>query len=117
MTVSSNTTIPVTLRTVEQDLGVDNKVASFSVPLWATVNMDGTSIMQGVATVFIAQVYDIDIGIAGYLMVVLTATLASVGTAGIPSVGLVTLAKIGRAACRERAEGEGVGVDMTTGRV
>src|SRR5690554_163609 len=93
-TASSNATIPVTLRTVEEELGVDNKVASFSVPLGATINMDGTAIMQGVATVFIAQVYGIDIGLTGYLMVVLTATLASIGTAGIPSVGLVTLAMV-----------------------
>ncbi|HEX7762269.1 MAG TPA: dicarboxylate/amino acid:cation symporter, partial [Cellvibrio sp.] len=93
-TASSNATLPVTLRTVEHDLGVDNKVASFSVPLGATINMDGTAIMQGVATVFIAQAYNIDIGIAGYLMVILTATLASVGTAGVPGVGLVTLAMV-----------------------
>lgn len=93
-TASSNATIPVTLRTVEEELGVDNKVASFSVPLGATINMDGTAIMQGVATVFIAQVYGIDIGLTGYLMVVLTATLASIGTAGIPSVGLITLAMV-----------------------
>lgn len=93
-TSSSNATLPVNLRTVEHDLGVDNKVASFAVPLGATVNMDGTAIMQGVATVFIAQAYQIDIGIAGYLMVILTATLASIGTAGVPSVGLVTLAMV-----------------------
>ncbi|MEN0038099.1 MAG: dicarboxylate/amino acid:cation symporter [Cellvibrio sp.] len=93
-TASSNATIPITLRTVEHDLGVDNKVASFSIPLGATVNMDGTAIMQGVATVFIAQAYGIDIGIAGYLMVVLTATLASIGTAGVPGVGLVTLTMV-----------------------
>lgn len=93
-TASSNATLPVTLRTVEHDLGVDNKVASFSVPLGATINMDGTAIMQGVATVFIAQAYNIDIGITGYLMVILTATLASVGTAGVPGVGLVTLAMV-----------------------
>ncbi len=93
-TASSNATLPITLRTVEHDLGVDNKVASFSVPLGATINMDGTAIMQGVATVFIAQAYNIDIGIAGYLMVILTATLASVGTAGVPGVGLVTLAMV-----------------------
>lgn len=93
-TASSNATIPITLRTVEHDLGVDNKVASFSVPLGATVNMDGTAIMQGVATVFIAQAYNIDIGIAGYLMVILTATLASIGTAGVPGVGLVTLTMV-----------------------
>lgn len=93
-TASSNATLPVTLRTVEKDLGVDNKVASFSVPLGATINMDGTAIMQGVATVFIAQAYNIDIGLTGYLLVILTATLASVGTAGVPGVGLVTLAMV-----------------------
>lgn len=93
-TASSNATIPITLRTVEHDLGVDNKVASFSIPLGATVNMDGTAIMQGVATVFIAQAYNIDIGIAGYLMVILTATLASIGTAGVPGVGLITLTMV-----------------------
>lgn len=93
-TASSNATLPITMRTVEHDLGVDNKVSSFSVPLGATINMDGTAIMQGVATVFIAQAYNIDIGIAGYLMVILTATLASVGTAGVPGVGLVTLAMV-----------------------
>lgn len=93
-TSSSNATLPINLRTVEHDLGVDNKVASFAVPLGATVNMDGTAIMQGVATVFIAQAYQIDIGIAGYLMVILTATLASIGTAGVPAVGLVTLAMV-----------------------
>ncbi|WP_049631174.1 dicarboxylate/amino acid:cation symporter [Cellvibrio sp. pealriver] len=93
-TASSNATLPVTMRTVEHDLGVDNKVSSFSVPLGATINMDGTAIMQGVATVFIAQVYNIDIGVSGYLMVILTATLASIGTAGVPSVGLVMLAMV-----------------------
>ena len=93
-TASSNATLPITMRTVEHDLGVDNKVASFSVPLGATINMDGTAIMQGVATIFIAQAYNIDIGLAGYLMVILTATLASVGTAGVPGVGLVTLAMV-----------------------
>lgn len=93
-TSSSNATLPVSLRTCEHDLGVDNKVCSFSIPLGATINMDGTAIMQGVATVFIAQAYNIDIGIAGYLMVILTATLASIGTAGVPSVGLVTLAMV-----------------------
>lgn len=93
-TASSNATLPVTMRTVEHDLGVDNKVSSFSVPLGATINMDGTAIMQGVATIFIAQVYGIDIGASGYLMVILTATLASIGTAGVPSVGLVMLAMV-----------------------
>lgn len=93
-TASSNATLPITMRTVEHDLGVDNKVASFSVPLGATINMDGTAIMQGVATVFIAQAFNVDIGLGGYLMVILTATLASIGTAGVPGVGLVTLAMV-----------------------
>ncbi|VUD63991.1 Proton/glutamate-aspartate symporter [Thalassocella blandensis] len=91
---SSNATIPVTLDTVENRLGVNNEVASFTVPLGATINMDGTAIMQGVATVFIAQYYAIDIGLSGYLMVILTATLASIGTAGVPGVGLIMLTMV-----------------------
>jgi Na+/H+-dicarboxylate symporter len=93
-TSSSAATLPVTLRNTEERLGVDNSIASFTIPLGATVNMDGTAIMQGVATVFIAQVYAIDIGLSGYLSVVLTATLASIGTAGVPGVGLVMLAMV-----------------------
>jgi DAACS family dicarboxylate/amino acid:cation (Na+ or H+) symporter len=93
-TASSGATIPVTLRTVEYKLGVRNSVASFTVPLGATLNMDGTAMMQGVATVFIANVYGVDLSLADYLLVVLTATLASVGTAAIPAVGLVTLAMV-----------------------
>lgn len=93
-TSSSNASIPVTLRTAEERLGVDNRIASFTVPLGATINMDGTAIMQGVATVFIAQAYNIDIGLTGYLMVILTATMASIGTAGVPGVGLITLALV-----------------------
>lgn len=93
-TSSSNATMPVTLETMEAKLGVDNSVASFTIPLGATINMDGTAIMQGVATVFIAQAYGVEIGIGGYLMVILTATLASVGTAGVPGVGLITLAMV-----------------------
>lgn len=93
-TSSSNATLPVTLETVEHRLGVKNEVASFTVPLGATINMDGTAIMQGVATVFIAQAYNIDISMTGYLMVVVTATLASIGTAGVPGVGLITLALV-----------------------
>ncbi|SYZ82983.1 proton/glutamate symporter [Vibrio paracholerae] len=91
-TASSNATIPITMETVKNRLGVDNKVASFTVPLGATVNMDGTAIMQGVATAFIAQAFNIDLTMTDYLMVILTATLASVGTAGVPGVGLVMLA-------------------------
>ena len=93
-TASSNATIPVTLNTVEKRLGVDKSVASFTVPLGATINMDGTAIMQGVATVFIASVYMVDLTIGDYLTVVLTATLASIGTAGVPGVGLIMLTMV-----------------------
>jgi Na+/H+-dicarboxylate symporter len=93
-TASSSATIPVTLRAVEQRLGVSNRVASFTVPLGATINMDGTAIMQGVATVFIAQAFNLELGLTDYLLVIATATLASVGTAGVPGVGLVTLAMV-----------------------
>ncbi|MBT7444528.1 MAG: dicarboxylate/amino acid:cation symporter [Methylococcales bacterium] len=93
-TASSNATIPITLRTVTQRLGVDNSVASFTVPFGATINMDGTAIMQGVATVFIANVYGVDLGITGYLTVILMSVLASVGTAGVPGVGLIMLSMV-----------------------
>lgn len=93
-TATSTATIPVTLDTVEHKLGVKNKVSSFVVPLGATINMDGTAIMQGVATVFIAQAYGLDLSMTDYLLVVLTATMASIGTAGVPGVGLVTLAMV-----------------------
>jgi len=91
---SSNASIPIVLETVEDKLGVKNSVAAFVIPLGATINMDGTAIMQGVATVFISNAYGIDIGIVGYLTVIGMATLASIGTAGVPSVGLITLAMV-----------------------
>lgn len=90
-TASSGATIPVTMRTVQNRLGVDRSISSFTVPFGATINMDGTAMMQGVATVFIANIYGIDLGISGYLMVILMAVLASVGTAAVPGVGLVML--------------------------
>jgi Na+/H+-dicarboxylate symporter len=93
-TASSNATIPVTLNTVEKRLGVDRSIASFTVPLGATINMDGTAIMQGVATVFIATVYMVDLTMGDYLAVILTATLASIGTAGVPGVGLIMLTMV-----------------------
>ena len=93
-TSSSNATIPVTLRTTEKRLGVDNSTASFIVPFGATINMDGTAIMQGVATVFIANVYGIELGLGGYLTVIGMAVLASIGTAGVPGVGLIMLAMV-----------------------
>ncbi|MEE4280998.1 MAG: dicarboxylate/amino acid:cation symporter [Pseudomonadales bacterium] len=91
---SSGATLPVTLRTVEKRVGVSNNVASFAVPLGATINMDGTAIMQGVATVFIAQFYGYALGPEQLLMVILTATLASIGTAAVPGVGLIMLAMV-----------------------
>jgi Na+/H+-dicarboxylate symporter len=93
-TASSGATLPITLRTVERRLGVHNSVAGFTIPLGATINMDGTAIMQGVATVFIAQVYGVDLSMGAYATVILTATLASVGTAAVPGVGLITLALV-----------------------
>ncbi len=93
-TASSNATIPVSMETVTHRFGVDNRVSSFTIPLGSTVNMDGTAIMQGVATVFISQAFGIDLGISDYLSVILTATLASIGTAGVPGVGMVMLAMV-----------------------
>ena len=92
-TASSNATVPLNIQTLE-DIGVDKKISSFTIPLGATINMDGTAIMQGVAVVFIANAYGIDLTLNDYLTVILTATIASVGTAGIPSVGLVTLSMV-----------------------
>ncbi len=93
-TASSNATIPVTLRCVTKRMGVDNSVASFTIPFGATINMDGTAIMQGVATVFIANVYGIELGLGGYLTVILMSVLASIGTAGVPGVGLIMLSMV-----------------------
>ena len=93
-TASSNATIPVSMRTVTERLGVNNSVGSFTVPFGATINMDGTAIMQGVATVFIANVYNVELGIAGYLTVILMSVLASIGTAGVPGVGLIMLSMV-----------------------
>lgn len=93
-TASSNATIPINIENSEKKIGVDNSVASFIIPLGATINMDGTAIMQGVATVFIANAFGIDLTASDYLAVILTATLASIGTAGVPGVGLIMLAMV-----------------------
>jgi proton glutamate symport protein len=90
-TSSSNATLPVTMETAEQELGVSKPVSSFVLPLGATINMDGTALYQAVAVMFIAQIYGIDLGLGEQLVVVLTATLASVGAAGVPSAGIITL--------------------------
>lgn len=75
-------------------MGVSRKISSFTIPLGATINMDGTAIMQGVAVVFASQAYGIHLGLQGYLTVIATATLASIGTAGVPGVGLITLSMV-----------------------
>ena len=93
-TASSNATLPLNMENAEHNLGVKPSVASFTIPLGATVNMDGTAIMQGVATVFISEALGIQLGLQGYLMVIVTATLASIGTAGVPGVGLVMLTMV-----------------------
>ena len=93
-TATSNATIPMSIETLHERIGVSKQISSFTIPLGATVNMDGTSIMQGVAVVFIAQAYGINLTPADLATVVMTATLASIGTAGVPSVGLVTLSMV-----------------------
>ena len=93
-TASSNATIPITYRCTTERMGADNSVASFTVPFGATINMDGTAIMQGVATVFLANVYGVTLGLGGYLTVIAMAVLASIGTAGVPGVGLVMLTMV-----------------------
>ncbi|MGL6106728.1 dicarboxylate/amino acid:cation symporter [Romboutsia sp.] len=92
-TSSSNASLPVTIEAMEE-IGVHNSVASFTLPLGATINMDGTAIMQGAACIFISQIYGIDLGISQLLTIVLTATLASIGTAGVPGVGMITLSMV-----------------------
>lgn len=93
-TATSNATIPLSIETLKEKMGVSKKISSFTIPLGATINMDGTAIMQGCAVVFAAQAFNIDLGVTGYLTVIATATLASIGTAGVPSVGLVTLSMV-----------------------
>lgn len=93
-TASSSGTLPVTIEMAEERCGVSKNIASFTLPLGATINMDGTAIMQGVAVVFISQVYNIDLSIQALLTVIVTATLASIGTAGVPGVGLITLSMV-----------------------
>ncbi|MTI71552.1 MAG: dicarboxylate/amino acid:cation symporter [Firmicutes bacterium] len=93
-TASSSGTLPVTIDTAEERCGVSRSIASFTLPLGATINMDGTAIMQGVAVIFISQVYGIDLSLQSLLTVILTATLASIGTAGVPGVGLITLSMV-----------------------
>lgn len=93
-TSTSNATIPLSIETLSDKIGVSKKISSFTIPLGATINMDGTAIMQGVAVVFIAEAYGYKLTPTMLVTVIATATLASIGTAGVPSVGLVTLAMV-----------------------
>ncbi len=93
-TSSSNASIPFTLKTVNNDFGVDKSVSSFSIPLGATINMDGTAIMQGCATFFLASYYGINLEFGDFITIVLTATMASIGTAGVPGAGIIMLSLI-----------------------
>ena len=93
-TSSSSASIPFTLKAAEEKYGIDRSISTFTVPLGATINMDGTAIMQGCATFFLASLYGIDLGINELVMIVITATIASIGTAGIPSAGIIMLTVI-----------------------
>lgn len=93
-TATSNATIPLSIDTLSKKMGVSKKISSFTIPLGATINMDGTAIMQGVAVVFAAQAFGIDLSVMDYVTVIFTATMASIGTAGVPGVGLITLSMV-----------------------
>lgn len=93
-TSSSSATIPITLNNLKNNFKVKDKIASFTVPLGATINMDGTAIMQGVATIFISNAYGLDLTIIDFVNIILTATLASIGTAGVPGVGIIMLGMV-----------------------
>ncbi|MGJ0846205.1 dicarboxylate/amino acid:cation symporter [Tissierella praeacuta] len=93
-TASSNATVPVSLEIAEKELGISKNIASFTIPLGATINMDGTAIMQGIAVFFIAQVYGYELSLSMIITVILTATLASIGTAGVPGAGTIMLSMV-----------------------
>ena len=93
-TASSSATLPITMKNTEENLGVPKSICSFTLPLGATVNMDGTAIYQGICAFFIAQIYGIDLPISAQLTVILTATLASIGTAGVPGAGMIMLGMV-----------------------
>ena len=93
-TATSNATIPMSIDTLSKKMGISKKISSFTIPLGATINMDGTAIMQGVAVIFVAQAFSVQLEFIDYLTVIATATLASIGTAGVPGVGLITLSMV-----------------------
>ncbi|RAP37195.1 dicarboxylate/amino acid:cation symporter [Candidatus Marinamargulisbacteria bacterium SCGC AAA071-K20] len=113
-TDSSVATLPVTMECLEKNVGVSKKVVGFVVPLGATINMDGTALYEAVAAMFIAQVYGIDLSITQQFVIMLTATLASIGAAGIPSAGLVTMVIVLRAV---NLPLEGIGLLLAVDRI
>lgn len=93
-TASSSASLPSSLKAMQENFGISKSISSFTIPLGNTINMDGTAVMQGVATIFIAQIYGVDLSMGNYVTIILTATLASIGTAGVPGVGVVMLGMV-----------------------
>lgn len=113
-TASSNATLPVSIRSVENNLGVGNRVSSFVLPLGATVNMDGTALYEGVAALFIAQAYGIHLGLGSQFVILITAALAAIGAAGIPGAGLITMVLVLNAV---NLPVEGIGLILAVDRI
>lgn len=113
-TATSNATVPLSIDTLNKKMGVSKKISSFTIPLGATINMDGTAIMQGVAVIFVAQAFNINLTATDYLTVIATATLASIGTAGVPGVGLITLSMVFASV---NLPVEGIGIIMGIDRI
>lgn len=116
-TSSSNATLPVTMETAEEDLGISPEVSSFVLPLGATINMDGTALYQAVAVMFIAQIYGVALGPAEQLTIVLTATLASIGAAGVPSAGIITLVLVLQSVGLGAHTAEGIALILAVDRI
>lgn len=113
-TASSNATLPVSMDSVEKNLGVSNRISSFILPLGATVNMDGTALYEGVAALFIAQAYGIHLGFGAQMVILLTAALAAIGAAGIPGAGLITMVLVLQAV---HLPIEGIGLILAVDRI
>jgi Na+/H+-dicarboxylate symporter len=113
-TSSSNATLPLTMKAVEDEDGVSNKVASFTLPLGATVNMNGTALYECVAVMFIAQAYGIDLSFGQQLIIIFTALLAAIGSAGIPMAGLVMMVVVLKAVGLPL---EGIGLILAVDRI
>jgi Na+/H+-dicarboxylate symporter len=94
VSTSSSGTLPLSISAAQENLGISRKISSFVLPLGATINMDGTAIYQGVTALFVAQAYGIELGLNQYIVIILTSTLASIGTAGVPGAGLIMLSLV-----------------------